>query len=525
MLYEGIDISPAQRSKPKSIPAPVGGLNGRDAKAAMAENEAYQLDNMLPGTTSCKVRPGVAVHSAPLGFGGVYSLDVYSGGLTADQIFALTGDGHYVNVSSGTTPVTVKTGLHGQETISVMFSTTADNAQFLIVTTENDDTPFSYNGTAVTDLVFTGLNEAAALLNYVWSYMGRLFWGTQGKLGFYYLPPGQIQGAMEWFDLGQIATRGGYLRSIATFSIDAGDGPADYIIFITSKGEYLMYQGLDPGDATAWTLAGKYKSAPPVGRKCLEDYGGDLVVLTQQGAIQFSEIRKTVDTRFELTALTSKLGNILLNHNIYSNVYGWCMKLFAKSGWLIVSVPATSNIASTYNHFIMNTTTQAWGNMYSSEINALCWCVANDMLYYGRYDGSVRQAAVGTDDNGSPINWVAKTAYNYYGGMGYKQFHWATFLMASETAISLTANLSVDFKESAPLPSSGTLDPGADGVWDYASWDVDIWGAGAYTQHLIQSFNQYGVAGSIWVQGQLKGSTLEWFATQHLYEEAEGLLG
>lgn len=522
MLYEGVQIDTAQKAESQTIPAPVGGLNGRDSLAAMAEKDAYEMDNIFPGTATCKVRSGCDVHVAGLGH-PVYSLEVF-GGDTGDHILAI-GGGKVQNVTNPAAIVTLKADLAGRETVALMFSTVADNNQFLLVTMEGTDAAFKYDGVACTDLVFTGMDSPADELNFVSSYQGRVFWGAKERLGFYYLPPGQIQGAMEWFDLGQICHHGGVLIGMATYSEDAGDGPADYMVFITNHGEYVMYVGNDPGDPTGWEIVGRYKSAPPVGRKCLIDYAGDLVVLTLEGALQFSQIRKLADTRFELEALSSKLGDTLLSHNVFKDVYGWCMALYPVGGWLLVSVPHSFQDGGMHHHFVMNTTTQAWARYYGDEWNGLCWVVADNKLYFGRADGSVRQADVGDYDNDHPIRYSSKQAYSYFGTPAYKHFKWAQFLIKSEAPAAISAQLSVDYKEQTPNPVTSTLDPGPGAVWDISPWDTDYWAPGAYTQRFIQPFGQYGVVGSHWLNGLIAGATLEWFATEHVFEKATGLLG
>lgn len=521
MLYEGMNINTSQRAKPVTIPAPVGGLNGRDPLANMGENDAYMMDNVFPGTATCKVRNGCVQHVGGLGH-PVHSIETF-GGDDTDHILAI-GGGNVKNVTNPGAVTTLKADLEGRESVAIMFSTVADNAQFLLVTMEGTDVPFSYDGAVCTDLIFTGVFDPVSRLNFVSSYKGRVFWGCRDRLGFYYLPPGQIQGALEYYDLGQICQHGGYMVAMATFSEDAGDGPNDYMVFISNHGEYVMYVGDDPGDPMGWQLVGRYKSAPPIGRKCILDYAGDLVVLTLEGALQFSQIRKLADTRFELTALSSKLGDILLDNNLYRDTYGWCMELYPKGGWLLISIPHGFDDEGLHYHFIMNTTTQAWTRFHSDEWDGLCWTVANDRLFFGRGDGSVRIADVGQYDIDKPIKWEVKQAFNYYGTPSYKHFKWAQFLMKSEAPASLSSQLVVDYKEGVPNPVTSTLDPGPGAVWDIALWDEDFWAPGPYTQRFIQPYGQYGVAASVWVNGLLQGATLEWFATEHVFEEAQGLL-
>ncbi len=106
-----------------------------------------------------------------------------------------------------------------------MFSNAGD--QFLIGVS-GLDVPFSFDGTTVTNLTMTGMTGSAANLSYVFSFKGRLYYAQKDQLGFYYLGVGDIQGALNYFDLSQIAKLGGYLVAIASFSTDAGNGPQDY---------------------------------------------------------------------------------------------------------------------------------------------------------------------------------------------------------------------------------------------------------------------------------------------------------
>lgn len=89
----------------------------------------------------------------------------------------------------------------------------------------------------------------------------------------------------------------------------------------------------------------------------------------------------------------------------------------------------------------------------------------------------------------------------------------------------LSANLSVDYVERRPQSPSSPIAPTAGAEWDKAHWDADFWGFDAYTQRWIASWGVYGVAASHWLQGSLKGASLEWFATEHVFEKAQGLLG
>lgn len=521
MLYEGINVNTSQKAESNTITAPVGGLNGRDALANMGAEDAYELVNLFPGTSTVKVRQGCSVHQAPVG-NPVSSLEVFAGA-TGNKILAFAGPNVW-EVTVKDVKTNLKNTLASDATVTTMFSTIADSAQFLIITT-GADIPMQYNGAALTNLAFTGLNagDLASGMNYVCNYKLRLYFGMKDRLGFYYLPPGQIQGALEWFDLSQLSQGGGYLQAIATYSEDAGDGPDDFIVFITNRGECLMFTGLDPGDASAWEIVGRYRAAEPIGKKCALNYAGDLLILTNEGVQQFSAIRKLADSRYEATVLSSKLGDILLKHNEFRDVYGWCMSLWTSGGMLVVNVPHTGARSGGYHVFAMNTVTQAWTVFESNEWNPQCFVMSNKRLYFGRYDGSIRVLG-GMYDVDKPITFNAKQAYNYFKTPQRKHFKWAQFLVKSEAVVSLASRLSVDFIENVPVTEPNPLGTGGGAAWDIAYWDVDYWGYGPYTQRWIAPYGDYGVAASHWLTGQVAGATFEWYSTEHVFEKADGLL-
>src|SRR6187399_469720 len=122
MLYQGVQVQTAQTAEPKTIPAPVGGLNGRDSLANMAELDAYQLDNMFPGTSTCSVRQGCSEHQPDIG-GPVSSLETYSSG--AGQVMLAFAKPFVYDVTVEGIKASRKVDLNSDETVAVMMSTVA----------------------------------------------------------------------------------------------------------------------------------------------------------------------------------------------------------------------------------------------------------------------------------------------------------------------------------------------------------------------------------------------------------------
>jgi hypothetical protein len=450
-------VSTSQKVKPAVLPAPVGGLNGRDPLTAMPPTDAYELDNYIVGVSSIRSRRGsIPYSSTQLGAPGgsaVEALEVYAGA-DGDQMLAWSDQ--YIYDVSLAAPASLLSGYQSAATvISAMFSNASDNAQHMIFVS-GFDLPMQYDGSAISTLTMTGDSDGSTF-NFVFAFKERLYFAERDKLGFYYLAVGAIQGAVTYFDLAQVSRSGGYLLAIASYS-EGGETPQDYIVFITSKGECILYAGFDPGSATDWVLVGRYFAATPIGARCAIPYGGDLLVLTLQGAVSLAKIKSKGDAisggviGAEFEAVTAKLGHYLSDLNIYADEPVWRGLVYPREGWLILN--AAANAAGDVYQFLMNVTTNAWFKF--SGWNALCWTVFNDRLYFGREDGYVVLAdegsvdiiepGIGPEDNFTPFTATVKQAYNLFDDPAIKHFQWVTVIGAYHTEEAATdVNISVSF--------------------------------------------------------------------------------
>lgn len=522
------NVNAAQTSRPFVLPAPIGGLNGRDPLADMPPQDAYYMDNLFPQANSVVARRGCQKHiNTPLD-GAPETLAVYTGAGT-EKMLAWAGTKIY-DVSTST-PVEIDNAITEPYAITAMFSNAADNAQFLIAV-NGSNLPKSFNGTVMADLTMTGIPSPQDL-NFVFTFKNRLFFGARDRLGFFYLPVGQIQGGLAYFDLAQVSKLGGRLQAIASYSEMSGETPNDYIIFITSRGECIVFAGNDPSNANAWSLVGRYYCATPIGQRCTFNLNGELILLTLEGAIPFSEVRKSGNAQAggvgtnQFGAITTKLGRFLSELNPNAHVLGWEAVQYSRAGWLLLNAPATSTQSGNYFHYVMNVNTGAWTRFVNW--NGISWAVFNDNLYFGRFDGYILQADVGGTDDGEDIDISVKQAYNYFNGgendIGnrIKKFQWAQLFIASDGTPPVSGSFSVNFLEQQPDFLTGIADPeGAD--WDFATWDVSSWASGNEQRTLIITLNRGGFNGSLWLRSSLRNVTFEWFATQYVMEPTSGLL-
>ena len=325
------------------------------------------------------------------------------------------------------------------------------------------------------------------------SYMNRLWFVPNNSTDVVYLQTvGGISGAASVFPLGQLLRKGGYIVAIGTWTVDTRQNVDEYIAFISSRGEVIVYQGTDPTTATTFALTGIYQIGSPIGRRCCLRISGDLQVITVDGVVGMSEMLSTDRAAANRVSLTSIIMNeIATDAQAYKNNFGWQMIEFAFGTLAIINVPIEENNQAI--QYVMNTITGAWCRFigldttgtinYTYGMNANCWEVdAYDNIYFGANDGTIYQWNVGASDNTLPITCLVKTAYNNFGnGAQLKRYPLLQPLITTTGSPIPSIGINVDFKDTSIL---STAEPyGVNSTnWDQINWDQFNWPGPATTQ-------------------------------------------
>jgi len=269
----------AQVSTVMSYPAPVKGWNANTALAAMKPDEAIVLNNWYPRPSYCEIRGGHSSHAT--GMTGIgKTLAVHNAMSGTNKMFCSTASGVYEVTSAGAVGASVAARTNGKHQWTMF----GDGTSNWLIMCNGVDKPLYYDGSAwtavdgVTSPALTGLTTTEIIGATV--YKGRLLFIQKATLSFWYLAAGAAGGALTEFDLSGEAKKGGYLMAIATWTRDAGDGQDDVAVFITSEGEAIIYQGNNPSSSTTWAKVGTFSIGKPLGRRCVTQFGGDLVVIT-----------------------------------------------------------------------------------------------------------------------------------------------------------------------------------------------------------------------------------------------------
>jgi hypothetical protein len=300
--------SRVRKATGKSVPAPVEGWDAVSPLAAMKPTRAIVLDNWFPQPGYVEVRKGMASHGTGLGSSvAVQTLMAYHGVTTAtDKMFGVANGVIYDCTSAGAASSSV-TGLANSKFQYVNYTTSANAAYLFCV--NGADNPRTFDGTNWATPTINVITEADII--HVNVYKKRIWGVLKDSMDACYLPSDAVAGDGTKFPLGSVFQRGGYLMAMATWTLDSGEGPDDYAVFITSKGEVAVYGGIDPTDATNFTLKGIFYTAPPIGRRCFCKLGADLAVVTLDGVMPLSKIVSQDRSQQEANAYTLRINKAM----------------------------------------------------------------------------------------------------------------------------------------------------------------------------------------------------------------------
>lgn len=500
-----------QFSFPGNLPAPVGGLNARDGLTDMDEHDAVVLSNVFPEATYCAVRGGHVLASTGM-TDPVRTLLTWNGLTGVDKLFAGAGTKIW-DVNSALASAVVS----GLTNVDFQWTNIKTPGGMYLIAVNGADSMRAYDGTTWTTPAIT-VATSSTFCNVV-QFKERLWFTVRDSLDTYYLPVQSIAGAAVLFPLGSVFHKGGYIIAMGSFSNDAGEGPDDYLCFITNNGEVAVYQGTDPSSSTTWALAGRFDVGMPIGRRCAVRLNGDLTIITQDGVVSGQAALRFDRASIQKAAITGKIQTLFSQFSqTYRTNFGWMPCIYSKARYLIVNVPQIAN--NTQIQIVMNTITGAWCQFMG--LNAGCWAVANDNLYFGGNAGAVYQAATGFTDRGADIPWALATSWQMIGGANTKSFTMVRPTMLVDTGVTFGIALNTDFTLAAPTYSIPALVAPGGMIWTW-TWP-GTWGGSPVLDNRWQTASGFGTWSSIYMTGTVHGGSCQINAFE-LIAEKGGPLG
>lgn len=497
----------------KSLPAPVGGWNARESVASMPESDAVKMTDAWPNTTDVQLRRGFTDHVTGITGKTVETLAVYNFA-TSSKLFAVVDDDIYDVSSAGAVgsaeAATVVTNARFQHTNFRV----PGGAHWLLMA-NGVDAPHWFDGTTWTPVTgvsspaITGLTTTDIIA--VTVHKKRVYLIQKDSSSAWYLATNAIGGAATELDLGPNFTFGGFLMAMATWTIDAGEGADDYAVFISSKGQAVVYQGTDPASANTWALVGVFNIGSPIGRRCFIKFGADLLIITQGGVVPLTAAM--LNSRIQQSVAVSDKIRTVITKSVksFGANFGWQLLQYPNENMLIVNVPLSTTV---FCQYAMNTITGAWCDF--TKMNAFCWELFNDEIYYGA-DATVIKAWTAGSDNGSNITADIIPAFSYFDTRSQKHWKMVRPIFEATGTPSLLMGMNVDYDLSAPVGVPTTAITNAS-VWDTAKWDVDKWGGALRAEHNWQTVAGIGFAGSLHIQITSKADSIKWLATDFVYE-------
>lgn len=492
-----------------SVPSPVGGWNARDSLDAMAPSDAVLLVNWIPRASWVESRKGCQEHVTGLG-GTVETLIPYRG--TAAEHLLAAANLNIWNVTTTGAPASIKsTGI----TSNTWQYTHHTNR---VIMTNGADIPQVYNGTTIIDAVITGVTMTT-----LWgcnNFKGRVFYWKQNDQSFWYAAAGAYQGALVEFNLSSVVGQGGVLVQMLTWTLDAGDGVDDLAAFVFSTGEVLLYQGDDPGSATAWALVGKFSIGEPISIRSHARVSGTEIIATKDGYLDLSQAMK--DGRYsENSAYSEKIAKAAKDAAAqYSGISGWTCILYPAGNLFLVNIPisATQSI-----QHVRETAGGGWSKFTGWD--ARCFAVHNDLLYFGRSDGKVFLADAALTDNLLPIALQAVPAFNPLGSKAQRKQLTACSIISTYTQPGLLALDGLADFTSVTRSTVNTDTAGAAGGTPWGSVWGSPWGTSTSAALEVQprawrNISAVGYTLTCSLRLNSKAQIITWFSTGFLFKDA-----
>lgn len=499
----------------KTVPAPVGGWNARDALANMNPTDAVVMDNFYPETGTVNLRPGKITWATGL-TGTVKSILPFNSTST-NKLFASTNTAIYDVTAQGAVGASVATCTSGKWEFRNF--TNAGGSRLVMV--NGVDKMKVYDGT--TWLIIDGASTPAITgiattdITNLHIFKHRLWFIKANSMSAYYLGIDAFGGSAVEFPMGPNFTRGGYLVAQHSWTIDGGQGLDDYLVTVTSEGELAVYQGTDPSTAATFALVGTYFVGKPLGKKCFAKYGGDLLYLSKQGVFPLSSLLQSA-TIERTRSLSNKIDNAFKEAILqYSNNFGWSATLHPTQSAVIINVPIQEGAQTV--QFVMNDITKSWCRFLGW--NADVFQIYGDEVY-SAIGSVVYKNWIGTSDAGMPISGKCQQAYLSIGPIE-KFISLVRPNIMLQGSVTIQTAIDTDFA----LFSNGNSDSylslsSGVALWDSGIWDTSVWSGGLIPVggQWLTNCNNPGFFHSFRLQCTSSTATLNWVSTDYAYQKA-----
>lgn len=502
-----------QTASALTMPAPVGGLNDRDALASMPVKDAVIMRNWWPEPSRLVTRSGSQQWASGLP-GEVRTLAQYAATDGTYEVFAVCNGGLYDVTDPGEVGAPIVSGLITSDFNPVPVSTPGGNFLYLF---NGQDDPLLYDGTdwtpindTSTPISITGVETSTLSQGVV--FKSRLFMVERNSMSVFYLPAASLGGAAQEINLGSVFQRDGYIVGLYSWTLDAGAGSDDHLVVLSSNGEAAVYAGTDPSNINTWNLIGLFFVGKPIGSRPVAKFGGDLMLLTERGVIPLSGALLTASIDRQ-AAISDKIQNsIAAAIRDYSFNFGWEVATYPQQNALIVNVPAGDG--NNYQ-YLQNLITKAWTQF--DGWNAFTFLDSGFGLMCGG-NGEVRLCWVGNNDDATPIECEVLQAFqDFKSASQVKYFTMVRPYLRSTGNPSINYGLNGDYNPEE-IYGSFTYTAPSGMIWGEMIWGDMFWGGGLRNITSWRTTGRMYHAAAIRIKLQNNGAVTEFTNTNFVYK-------
>lgn len=477
---QAVDPQQAEQLDALTFPAPTRGIIQSENESFMQPGAAIVMDNWKPTMKGASLRGGCAEWVQLPETTPIISAFDYDSGAAQHRMFAGNATKLYDVTTS--TPVLVKSGQTSGNYASAQLANASGD--YLMVVNDGGDAPLRYDGTSWTVLDAGQITGpvgtpvvAGANLVHVCKYRNRFFFIEKNSMNAWYLPLNAVQGALALIPLSGAATQGGKLLFVANWSIDAGDGIDDKIVFGTDLGELIIFTGGDPGVATDWRQEGRYDTSPPMGMNATLRIGGDLLIATVDGIIPTTAAITKTREELELAAITRNIKPMWRDEVNAKRIWPWTMLYWHEYGGIFVTWPGTDTAG--VRCAVVNAATGAWTRFTGWD--ATCFVSPGGVtMFFGTQDGRMMQADIGGTDDGLPYVCTIVGSWETFRSPAQMTTWWqarAHYFAGVGQSYNIQLSATTDYVVTLPPPPTAMPDPGVLDAWDQGKWDVAKWDA------------------------------------------------
>lgn len=476
-----VSVGAKQSSAPLTFPAPTGGLVTNADIAEQQPGNATILENWWPTLTGARIRGGCAKRGLAADGGSIVSMFryLYAG---TERLFAATSTAIY-DMSSPATPPATTTAVVSSLTSGDWSTFQHTNAgQSYLVCFNGTDQRRLFDGTtwSTTPAITFTDSTTMANLSFGWVFKNRQFLIKAGSLDAYYLTTlNAVGGAAAVFPLAGVMRKGGSLLLGFSWSVESGNGPNEYCVFVTTEGEVAVYSGSDPSSATDFGLIGIYNIGKPLGKNAFIRSGGDTLIATQDGLIPLSQVFNRDRQQVALVALSRPIEN-LWKAAAVAQPSGWTITLWPEQNVVFVAFPSTVVMPDVT--FVFSSLTGKWS--ITKNWRATCYSPFQGSLFFGAPAGYIyRGDFTGTDD-GLSFSATYLSSFSAVGGYGQRKnaTHGVMNLRAStkpNARLFARADLDLD----VPMSPETSINTSGASVWDVGQWDQAQWDGGGLSTY------------------------------------------